>query len=58
MSMCVHDIAAAATADAMATVYECGNIQPDHPKTMQLINSIYMEIVCVLEDYQEEMKSA
>lgn len=58
MSMCAYEIAAAATADAMSTVYECGNLDHQHPLAMRLINSIFMEIVCAVEEYQEDIEDA
>lgn len=57
-SMCVHEVAAAATADALSTVYECSGLKPTSPEAVSMTNAIFMEIVCALEDYQEEVTSA
>lgn len=56
MSMCVDEIAAAATADAMGVVYECADLDHEHPLAMRLITRIYMEISCVVDEYRQELQ--
>lgn len=36
----------------------CGNLDHQHPLAMRLINSIFMEIVCAVEEYQEDIEDA
>ncbi len=54
MAMCVHEIAAAAIADAMSVIYEVTELDPASPLAVRLTNNLYMETACALQDMQEE----
>ena len=54
MAMCVHEIAAAAIADAMSVIYELTELDPASPLAVRLTNNLYMETACALQDVQEE----
>ena len=56
--MCVHEIAAAAIADAMSVIYEVSGMEPDSPMAVRLTNTLYMETVIALEDMDEQESDA
>lgn len=55
MSMCVHDVASAAIADAMSVIYETSEMDPASPLAIRLINTLYMETVIALEEMRDEL---
>lgn len=52
--MCVHEISAAAIADAMSTIYELTDLEPASPLAVRLTNALYMETLITLERLGEE----
>lgn len=54
MSMCEHEIAAAAVADAMSVIYDVADIDPATPVAVQLTNTLYMETVIALQQAKQD----
>lgn len=54
MSMCVHEISAAAVADAMSVIYDTTELDPSSMLAVRLVNTLYMETLIALQDLQQE----
>lgn len=54
MSMCEHEVAAAAIADAMSVIYEVTDLDPSSPVAVRLTTNLYMETVTALQMAREE----
>jgi len=52
--MCVHEIAAAAIADAMSVIYEVTELDPASMLAVRLTNTLYMETLIALQDLESE----
>jgi len=48
--MCVHEIAAAAIADAMSVIYDVAEMDPGSMIAVRLTNTLYMETLIALQD--------
>lgn len=48
--MCVHEIAAAAIADAMSVIYEVTALDPGSMIAVRLTNTLYMETLIALQE--------
>jgi|LakMenEpi03Aug12_release.lakeMendotaPanAssembly.Ray.scaffolds.fasta_scaffold819664_3 hypothetical protein len=48
--MCVHEIAAAAIADAMSVIYDVTEMAPDSMIAVRLTNTLYMETLIALQE--------
>lgn len=54
VSMCVHEIAAAAIADAMSVLYDVTDIDPASMLAVRLTNTLYMETLIALQELDGE----
>jgi hypothetical protein len=50
VAMCVHEIAAAAIADAMSVIYEVTALDPGSMIAVRLTNTLYMETLIALQE--------
>jgi hypothetical protein len=50
VAMCVHEIAAAAIADAMSVIYDVTEMAPDSMIAVRLTNTLYMETLIALQE--------
>jgi hypothetical protein len=48
--MCVHEIAAAAIADAMSVIYDVTEMDPGSMIAVRLTNTLYMETLIALQE--------
>jgi hypothetical protein len=48
--MCVHEIAAAAIADAMSVIYDVTELDPASMLAVRLTNTLYMETLIALQE--------
>lgn len=53
VAMCVHEIAAAATADAMSVIYEVTEMDPASMLAVRLTNALYMETLMAIRELDE-----
>lgn len=58
VAMCVHEVAAAATADAMSVIYEVTELDPASMLAVRLVNTLYMETLMALKELDEECRES
>jgi len=54
MSMCVHEVSAAAVADAMSVIYDATDMDPASMLAVRLTNTLYMETLIALQNMHGE----
>lgn len=54
MSLCKHEIAAAAIADAMSVIYEVSDLDPASPVAVRLTSDLYIATVLALDSAEDD----